>query len=226
MFDSIFSDSITVYTMLIMIASSILSGILSSFILSFSLKSSKRFFVTTAIMSVTIAIIVAFVNGENVGLGAGVAIGGAFSLTRFRSAQGSSEELGAILIASASGIAFGMGYIAYGVIVSVVLSLIMILVSKVNIFTRKNKVQEKMIKMTIPEDVNYQEVLKDTLEHYTKEYDYVKVKTSDMGSLFKVSIRIVLKNPLEEKELLDELREKNGNLEVQLMPYTENQQTL
>ena len=226
MFSSIFTESITIYSMLIMILSSIMTGIISSYILSYAIKSSKRFFVATSLMGVTIAIIVAFVNGENVGLGAGVAIGGAFSLTRFRSAQGSSEELGAILISSASGIAFGMGYIAYGVLISILLSLIMLVVSKTNLFNTKSKRIEKLVKVTIPEDVNYEEVFKDVFESHSTEYEYISVKTSDMGSLFKVSIKVILKPNTSEKELLDELRIRNSNLEVQISPYIESNQAL
>ena len=226
MFNSIFDGQITITSFLLMALVAVLTGIITSFILSFALKSSKRFFVTNSLLSVTIAIIVAFVNGENIGLGAGVAIGGAFGLTRFRSAQGTAEEIGGILITSAAGIAFGMGYLAYGVITSIVLALIMLLVIKTKVFERKNTNQDKLVRVTISEDVNYVEVFEDTLKHYTSQYEYVKVKTSDMGALFKVSIRVVLKNNLEEKEMLDELRQKNGNLEVQIMPYVETNQGL
>lgn len=223
MFDSIFSDSITTIDFLVMVLVTIISGMLTSFILSFGIKSSKRFFVTNSLLSVAIAIIVAFVNGDNIGLGAGVAIGGAFGLTRFRSAQGTAEEIGAILITSAAGIAFGMGYIAYGIIVSLTLSLMMVLVSRSNLFNHKSLKTDRLVKIVIAEDVNYFEAFHDTLNHYTLNHEYVKVKTTDMGSLYKVSIRVLMKNPSEEKEMLDELRQKNGNMEVAIMPFVDNQ---
>lgn len=220
MFGSIFESEFSVTSFMLMVLISVVTGFITSFILSFGLKSSKRFFVTNSLLSVAIAIIVCFVNGENIGLGAGVAIGGAFGLTRFRSAQGTAEEIGALLISAATGIAFGMGYVAYGVIIALFLSIIMLLLTKTHILERKQN-NEKLVRITISEDVNYMEVFEPTLKHYTSSYEYVKVKTTDMGSLFKVSIKVVLKNSLEEKELLDELRQTNGNMEVQIMPYVE-----
>ena len=222
MFDSIFQESISATSMLLMLLAAVVSGFLSSLILSFIFRSTKRFYVTNAILIATIAAIVAFVNGDNVGLGAGVAIGGAFGLTRFRSAQGTADEMGAIVINAAAGIAFGMGYLTYGFIISLGLSLVMLLFTKLNLFERKNLELEKLVKITIPEDQNYIEVYADTFNHFTKDYSYVNVKTTDMGALYKVSVKVTMKSKNEEKELLDEIRQKNGNLEVAIMPYIES----
>ena len=221
MFDSIFTDSMNVESFFIMLGAAILSGLLASFIMSLALHSSKRFFVTSTIMPAVIAIIVAFVNGQNVGLGAGVAIGGAFGLTRFRSAQGTSEEIGAILITAASGIAFGMGYIAYGVISAVALAALVAVLTKINVFSSKAIAKEKLVRITIPEDLNYEEVFKNTFEKYTNSFEYTLVKTSDMGSLYKLTVTVKMKDVKDIKDMIDEIRQKNANMEVAVLPALE-----
>ena len=221
MFDSIFTDSMNVESFFIMLGAAILSGLLASFIMSLALHSSKRFFVTSTIMPAVIAIIVAFVNGQNVGLGAGVAIGGAFGLTRFRSAQGTSEEIGAILITAASGIAFGMGYIAYGVISAVALAALVAVLTKINVFSSKAIAKEKLVRITIPEDLNYEEVFKNTFEKYTNSFEYTLVKTSDMGSLYKLTVKVKMKDVKDIKDMIDEIRQKNANMEVAVLPALE-----
>ena len=221
MFDSIFTDSMNVESFFIMLGAAILSGLLASFIMSLALHSSKRFFVTSTIMPAVIAIIVAFVNGQNVGLGAGVAIGGAFGLTRFRSAQGTSEEIGAILITAASGIAFGMGYIAYGVISAVALAALVAVLTKFNVFSSKAIAKEKLVRITIPEDLNYEEVFKNTFEKYTNSFEYTLVKTSDMGSLYKLTVKVKMKDVKDIKDMIDEIRQKNANMEVAVLPALE-----
>jgi len=221
MFNSIFTDSMTVESFFIMLGAAILSGLLASFIMSLALHSSKRFFVTSTIMPAVIAIIVAFVNGQNVGLGAGVAIGGAFGLTRFRSAQGTSEEIGAILITAASGIAFGMGYIAYGVISAVALAALVAVLTKFNVFSSKAIAKEKLVRITIPEDLNYEEVFKNTFEKYTNSFEYTLVKTSDMGSLYKLTVKVKMKDVKDIKDMIDEIRQKNANMEVAVLPALE-----
>ena len=114
MFDSIFTTSPTAAQFFIMALAAIVSGFIYAWIMSFKIRAQKRFFMVMAVIPFTVAAVIAFVKGN---IGAGVAIGGAFSLIRFRSAQGSADEIAAILIAMGSGIAFGMGYIGYGVVI-------------------------------------------------------------------------------------------------------------
>ena len=114
MFDSIYSSSVTPSQFFIMTAVALASGFLYSWIMSFRIRSTKRFFIVTALIPFVVAAVITFVNGN---IGAGVAIGGAFSLIRFRSAQGSADEIAAILVAMGAGIAFGMGYIGYGIVI-------------------------------------------------------------------------------------------------------------
>ncbi|MBQ9507013.1 MAG: DUF4956 domain-containing protein [Clostridia bacterium] len=223
MFDSIYSASVTVTEYFTMAAAALLSGVVFAWLMSFKVRSTKRFFIVNAILPFAIATVITFVSGN---IGAGVAFGGAFALIRFRSAQGTADELASILMAMCSGVAFGMGYIAYGVIVLLCLSGLYFLLSMLPIFEHKTFAQEKLLKVTIPESLDYTDVFDDTFRHYLKSFESVGVKTTGMGSMFRLSFRIKMKDPAEEKAFIDELRTKNGNLEIAILPYVDPQNQL
>ena len=223
MFDSIYSSTVTPSQFFIMAAVALVTGFLYSFIMSFKIRSTKRFFIVTALIPFIVAAVITFVNGN---IGAGVAIGGAFSLIRFRSAQGSAEEIAAILVAMGSGIAFGMGYIGYGVVILICLSVLFIMLSAVNVFEHKSMAEDQLLRITIPESLEYNGTFDDIFSHYLKRKENAGVKTTGMGSMFRLSFKVQLKDPSKEKEFIDELRTKNGNLEIALLPYTETQNQL
>lgn len=223
MFDSIYSASVTVTEYFIMAAAALLSGVVFAWLMSFKVRSTKRFFIVNAILPFTIATVITFVSGN---IGAGVAFSGAFALIRFRSAQGSADELASILMAMCSGVAFGMGYIGYGVIILLALAGLYFLLSLLPIFEHKSMASEKLLKVTIPESLDYSDVFDDTFRHYLKSYENVGVKTTGMGSMFRLSFKIRMKDPAEEKAFIDELRTKNGNLEISVLPYVEPQNQL
>lgn len=223
MFDSIYSSAVAPSEFFIMAAVSIVTGFLYSWIMSFRVRSTKRFFIVTALIPFVVAAVITFVNGN---IGAGVAIGGAFSLIRFRSAQGSADEIAAILVAMGSGIAFGMGYIGYGIVILLALSVLFLLLSLVPLFEHKGMAEEQLLRITIPESLEYTGTFDDIFAHYLKKYENAGVKTTGMGSMFRLSYKVQLKNPAEEKAFIDELRTKNGNLEIALLPYTETQNQL
>ena len=220
MFSSIFqNESInSVGQFFIMIAVALISGLLFSWILSFKVRSTKRFFIVNSILPLVVGAILSFVNGN---LGLSVAIGGAFALIRFRSAPGSADEIASIFITMAGGVAFGMGYLAYGAILLVGLGLIYIILSSLNLFEHKTFKEEKMLKITIPESLDYQNVFDSVFACYLKDVENVGVKTTAMGSMYKLSYKIKMKNDKDEKEMIDELRILNGNLEIQITPYVE-----
>ncbi len=223
MFDSIYSTSVTVSEFFTMSLVSLISGIVFAWIMSFRIRSSKRFFIVNAIMPFIVGAVITFVSGN---IGIGVAVGGAFALVRFRSAQGSADEIATVLISMGSGIAFGTGYVAYGVVILIGLSVIYFGLSLLPIFDHKNMTQDKLLKVTIPESLNYTEVFDDIFDHYLKSHEYVGVKTTGLGSMFKLSFKIRMKDPKEEKEFIDELRTRNGNLEISVLPYAEVQNQL
>ena len=223
MFDSIYTYTVTSTQFFIMMGAALLSGLLFSWIMSFKVRSTKRFFTVAAVLPFIVSAVITFVNGN---IGAGVAIGGAFGLIRFRSAQGSSDELVTVLIAMSAGIAFGMGYIGYGVVILLGMSVLFFLLSYLSIYEHKSLAQDKLLRITIPESLEYTNVFDDTFSHYLKSVENVGVKTTGMGSMFRLSFKIQMKNPAEEKEFIDEIRTKNGNLEISVLPYTDPQNQL
>ncbi len=223
MFDSIYSASVTVTEYFTMAAAALLSGVVFAWVMSFRVRSTKRFFIVNAILPFVIATVITFVSGN---IGAGVAFGGAFALIRFRSAQGTADELASILMAMCSGVAFGMGYIAYGVIVLLSLSGLYFLLSMLPIFEHRTFAEEKLLRVTIPESLDYTDVFDDTFKHYLRSFESVGVKTTGMGSMFRLSFKIKMKDPAEEKAFIDELRTKNGNLEIAILPYVDPQNQL
>ena len=223
MFDSIYSSTVTPSQFFIMTAAALVSGFLYSWIMSFRIRSTKRFFIVTALIPFVVAAVITFVNGN---IGAGVAIGGAFSLIRFRSAQGSADEITAILIAMGSGIAFGMGYIGYGIVILLALAVLFFLLSFTPLFEHKKTAKDQLLRITIPESLEYNGTFDDIFAHYLKKIENDGVKTTGMGSMFRLSYKVRLKDPSEEKAFIDELRTKNGNLEIALLPYTETENQL
>lgn len=207
----------------IMAAAALVSGFIYAWIMSFRVRSTKRFFIVATLIPFVVAAVITFVNGN---IGAGVAIGGAFALIRFRSAQGSADEIAAILVAMGSGIAFGMGYIAYGVVILICLSVLFVLLSHVPVFEHKSMSADRMLRITIPESLEYSGTFDDIFAHYLKKAENAGVKTTGMGSMFRLSFKIQMKDPSEEKAFIDELRTKNGNLEIAVLPYTEHQNQL
>lgn len=218
MFDSIYTSSVTPAQFFLMAGVTLAAGLLYSWLLSFRIRSTKRFFLVTSLLPLVVASVITFVNGS---IGAGVAIGGAFGLIRFRSAQGSADELVAILISMGAGIAFGMGYLAYGVIILLGLAVVYFLVAALNIFEHRRIAADQLLRITIPETLEYNGVFDDTFAHYLKKVEQAGVKTTGMGSMFRLSYKIQMKDPKEEKAFIDELRTKNGNLEVAILPDTE-----
>ena len=218
MFDSIYSASVTPSEFFIMAAATLVAGLVFSWIISFRVRSTKRFFIVTTLLPLAVATVITFVNGN---IGAGVAIGGAFALIRFRSAQGSADDLATILIAMASGIAFGMGYVGYGVVILLGLAVLYYLIAALPIFEHRSIAADQLLRVTIPENLEYNGAFDDIFAHYLKKAENVGVKTTGMGSMFRLSYKIQMKDPAEEKAFIDELRTKNGNLEISLLPYTD-----
>lgn len=221
--NSIYSTSVTAEQFFTMAGFSLLFGILYAFVISFRIRSTRRFFTVTALIPFVVAAVITFVNGN---IGAGVAIGGAFSLIRFRSAQGSADEIAAIFIGMASGIAFGMGYITYGIAILVCLSLLFIAFSALPIFEHKRFTEENLLRITIPESLEYQNAFDDVFKKYLAKCESVGIKTTAMGSMFKLSYKIKMKNSSQQKEFVDELRTQNGNLEIAIMPFVETENQL
>lgn len=220
MFASIYSSVVTPGQFFLMAAAALLSGLLYAWIMSFRVRSTRRFFLVTALIPFVVGAVITFVNGN---IGAGVAIGGAFSLIRFRSAPGSADEIASILAAMGAGIAFGMGYLGYGVVILLALALIYCLLSRLDLFAHREKEADKLLRITVPESLEYGGMFDEIFARYLNAAEHTGTKTTAMGSMFRLSYRVRLKAAEEEKAFIDELRTRNGNLEISLLPYAEQQ---
>lgn len=214
LFQSLFANgSATPAAFFLCLGAALLCGILFSSLCFVRSRSSKSFFVTLALLPPSVALVILLVNGN---VGAGVAVAGAFSLVRFRSAPGTAREIAMIFLAMASGLAFGMGYLAYGALSLLLAGGVLLLFSCLSLWEQKPDEKEKKLTVTIPENLDYTALFDDLFSAYTEKHSLLLVKSIQMGSLFRLTYRITLKDPSREKELLDSLRERNGNLELSL----------
>lgn len=226
-FDSVFATSMNIGGAFASIGAALLLGVLSAWLCSFRLRSAKGLFIAGALMPAVIATVFIlmgyFLEGSLSTTSRLLTLAVALGLIRFRSVNAKAEELLFLFLSVALGVAFGLGYIAFGAIIGLLLTLCYIGITFLPIFTHKKFTQERLLKITIPESLDYSDVFDDTFRHYLSEVEMVGVKTTNMGSMFRLSYRVILKDVREEKELIDELRTKNGNLEISLLPYVEEQ---
>ena len=171
----------------------------------------KSFVATLAMLPAIICVIIMMVNGS---VGTGVAVAGAFSLVRFRSVPGTAKEICAIFLAMGTGLITGMGYLGLAAVFSAVLSLAIIIFNHLDLGSKKNAGRYKSIRIMIPEDLDYTGVFDDLFAEYTNSCELVNVRTTNMGSMFRLTYDVTLKDPDREKELIDKLRCRNGNLEI------------
>ena len=219
MFDSIYTASVTASQFFLMAGVALAAGLAFAWILSFRIRAQGRFFLVSALIPFVVAFVITFVKGN---IGAGVALGGGcFGLIRFRSAQGTADELVAVLIAMAAGVAFGMGYLGYGVVALLGMAALWFLLSSVNLFQHRSMAADQLLRITIPETLEYNGVFDEIFAHFLREVEPVGVKTTGMGSMFRLSYKVQMKDAAQEKAFLDELRTRNGNLEISLLPFVE-----
>lgn len=207
-------ESFTLTNSLIVITTSIVLGILISVVYMKTNKKSNfnSGFSTTLIMLPVIISIIILLVGNNVARAFSLA--GAFSIIRFRSAPGDPKDIAYIFFTLAIGLTCGMGYITYAVLFTLILSAVMIGLHITKFTEPKNKCMQ--LKITIPEDLNYEGIFEEILDNYTASYNIERVRTRDFGSLFELSYLITLKPDVNQKSFLDELRCRNGNLNITL----------
>ncbi|MFA6867092.1 MAG: DUF4956 domain-containing protein [Clostridia bacterium] len=189
----------------------LITGIAFALMSSYKSSYTKSFIITLAMIPAVVSLIITMVNGN---IGTGIAVAGAFSLVRFRSAPGTAKEICGIFIAMATGLAFGMGYLAYAVIFSVIMGAMVIVFTITKFGERPLNGKEKVLKITIAEDLDYTTIFDDLFATYTDKVTLISVKTVNMGSMIKLHYKLTLKDEKQEKALMDNLRCRNGNLEV------------
>lgn len=213
-FSSMFvSGGITVGTFLACIGTALVLGLVLALVYKLRTKCTQSFVATVALLPAIVAVVIMMVGGN---LGAGVAVAGTFSLVRFRSVPGTAREICAIFMATAAGLACGMGFPGVAALFTAVICLASFLLTVTNFGGKRNSALRKVLRITVPEDLDYADIFTDILDKYTTEANMTCVKTTNLGSLNRLSYDIVLRKAGTEKAMIDELRCRNGNLEISL----------
>lgn len=211
MLESILSGSgdVSILNVLICSSVSIILGLMISLVYMKTSRSSKNFLITLAVLPVLVQSIILMTSGS---LGTSIAIVGAFSLVRFRSIPGTSKEILSVFFAMTVGLATGMGQLVYATVITLFVGIIILVLSKSKFGENKSNV--KILKITIPENLDYTSVFDDIFEKHDVEVKLDNVKTVNLGSLFELTYSISMKNNVNEKEFIDDLRSRNGNLKI------------
>lgn len=202
-------------------AASIVLGAVCAAVYMFRHAYTKNFVVTLALLPLIVQMVITLVNGN---LGAGIAVMGVFNLVRFRSIPGSAKDIGSVFLAMAVGLATGMGFLGLAVVFTLVVAAVNLLFV-LSPFGRPRE-PGKMLRITIPEDLEYDGVFDAVLQRYAAEVKLTEVTTTNMGSLFQLTYQLRLRAPGVEKALIDELRCLNGNLKITLGMVPQGRETL
>lgn len=211
LFDTDWMNVISIQKFLICMAVSLVIGLIIALGYMYKSRYSRSFVTTLAVLPAVVCVVIMMVNGN---IGAGVAVAGAFSLVRFRSVPGSAKEIVTLFFAMSCGLMTGMGYLGYALIFAIIMTLIYMLYNAVNLGGKGNKTLDKTLNIVIPESLDYTGVFDDIFADYLSDFELTNVKTTNMGSMFKLTYDVVLKNEANEKEMIDKLRCRNGNLEI------------
>ncbi len=207
------ATSISMVSFFLCVLCALAAGIILAAAYTVKTRYTQSFVATLAILPAIVCVVIMMVNGN---IGAGVAVAGAFSLVRFRSAPGTAKEIGAIFIAMGVGLVAGMGYLALTILCAILFAAISVAFSQLGFGLEKKSRLYKTLHITIPEDLDYTGIFEDLLEEYTSDYELLRVKTTNLGSLFKLTYRVTMKAEKKEKDLIDQLRCRNGNLEIMI----------
>ncbi len=212
MLDSIITGTeITLGAFFICTAVSLILGVAAAALSMYKAKAkySQSYVLTLAMLPALVQIVIMMVNGN---IGAGVAIAGAFGLIRFRSAPGTAREIGMVFLTTAIGLATGMGYVVIAAVFFVIIAAFTLALTASRFGAGAS--DERELKITIPENLDYDGLFDDLFQKYTRSADLDRVKTTNMGTLYELSYKIALREGVSTKQFLDELRERNGNLSI------------
>lgn len=221
MFETIFETSLeggivlTPVRVLVCSVASIILGIIISFFSTRDGRATKNFAVSVAVLPLIVQAVITAVNGN---LGYGVAVLGAFSLVRFRSVAGNSRDISTVFLTVAVGLLNAMGYIAYSVLLTLAIVTLQMILSITHF--GENNSTKRYLRVTLPETLDYSDIYTDVFEKYTVSHSLEKVKTTNLGSMFELSYNVTLKKDVSEKDFLDEIRVRNGNLTVVMSRYS------
>ena len=211
LFDTDMTSVISVTDFLLCMGCSLVIGLILALGYMYRSRYTRSFIVTLSLLPTVVCVVIMMVNGN---VGAGVAVAGAFSLVRFRSVPGTAKEITMLFLAMGAGLIAGMGYLAFALLFTVIMCLLSIVYSHLDFGCRKNAETYKTLNITIPEDLDYTGVFEPVLSEYTSFCELVRVKTTNMGSLFRLTYNLTLRDASREKDMIDKLRCRNGNLEI------------
>ncbi len=211
LFDSELTTVISVTDFMLCLGLSLVLGLIMAVSYMYRTRYTKSFVVTLALLPAVVCVVIMLVNGN---VGTGVAVAGAFSLVRFRSVPGTAKEICALFLAMGAGLISGMGYLGFAVLFTLIMCGMFLLYDSLDLGAGKKKDLYKTLNVTIPEDLDYTGVFDDIFTEYTIEHNLFRVKTTNMGSMFRLTYDITLKDAAGEKEMIDRLRCRNGNLEI------------
>lgn len=204
---------------LLCVGVSLVLGLLLALCHTYRSRYTKSFILTLALLPAVVCVVIMMVNGN---VGAGVAVAGAFSLVRFRSVPGSAREITMLFLAMAAGLIAGMGYLGFAAVFTLMMCLLCLVYSRLELGAGKRGELYKTLSVTIPEELDYTRVFLDIFQEYTTACTLVRAKTTNMGSLFRLTYHVTLRNAGQEKALIDALRCRNGNLEISISPQESN----
>lgn len=227
MFDSIFADSTTsvpieMGPLLLGVGVSLALGFVLALAYCFRSRHTKSFVMTLAILPAIVCVVIAMVNGN---VGAGVAVAGAFSLVRFRSAPGSARDIAFIFLAMCVGLVAGMGYIACAAAVTAVMCAVTMLYQAISVGPMGDSA-DRSLRITVPEDLDFSGLFDQVLNKYTTYHELITVKTTNMGSLYRLVYNVGMRDVSQQRAMIDELRCRNGNLEIALSHQEANNDEL
>ena len=211
LFDTDLVAVISVTDFLLCLGCSLVLGLVMAFAYMYRTRYTKSFVITLALLPAVVCVVIMLVNGN---VGTGVAVAGAFSLVRFRSVPGTAKEICTLFLAMGAGLITGMGYLGFAVLFTLVMCAVFVLYNCLDFGTKKNAATFKTFTITIPEDLDYSGVFDDIFAEYTRSHDLVRVKTTNMGSMFKLTYNVEIRDAAKEKEMIDKMRCRNGNLEI------------
>ncbi len=203
--------AVSVSEFLACIVAALLLGAVLAFCYTVKSKYTRSFVMTLALLPAIVSVVIMMVSGS---IGAGVAVAGVFALVRFRSAPGTAREILAVFLAMGIGLVIGMGYLTYAIVFTAVMCAVLAALNFLFSKTSDTAKLNKVVKITIPEDLDYTEVFTDIFERFTSSHELIQVKTTNMGSMFRLTYEVKMLSADCEKDFIDALRTRNGNLEI------------
>ena len=216
MFGSLFGDASTtvapidIVPLLASVGVALVLGLMLAMAYCFHSRHTKSFVLTLAVLPAIVCVVIAMVNGN---VGAGVAVAGAFSLIRFRSAPGSARDIAFIFLAMCVGLVAGMGYASFAVLITLIMGAVVVLYQAITVGPLGDTT-DRTLRITVPEDLDFYGVFDEVLARYCTYSELMQVKTTNMGSLYRLTYNIGMRNLAQQRALIDELRCRNGNLEI------------